>query len=84
MKNFSELLATELKLNVIVNDTATTADLHDHMVYNMNDTVIIDGIEILPQYHYLAVNGTLTINEPFYNWYHRILGQGWLLTPHQG
>jgi hypothetical protein len=82
MKNFSELLATDLKLNVVVNGQVTDANLHDPLIFNADDTVIIDGIEILPQYHYLARNGVLTIAEPFYNWYHRVSDQGWLLTPH--
>ena len=84
MKNFSELLATELKLNVVVNGVATTANLHDRMIFNADDIVAVDTIEVLPQYRYLVTDGQLTINEPFYNWYHRISGQGWLLTPHQG
>ena len=84
MNNFSELLATELKLNVVVNGLATDANLHDNLIFDAYDTVTIDGIEVLPRYHYLINNGTLTIAEPFYNWYHRVSGQGWLLTPCQG
>ena len=49
--------------------------------FNANDTVTVDGTEILPKYQYLAVDGKLTITEPFYRWYHRVSGQGWLLTP---
>lgn len=32
--------------------------------------------------HYLGFNGkwTLTIDRPFYQWLHRVSGQGWLLT----
>jgi len=45
------------------------------------DTVTVDGVEILPRYQYLVVDGRLTITEPFYQWYHRASGQGWLLTP---
>jgi hypothetical protein len=45
------------------------------------DTVIVDGVEILPRYQYLAVDGRLTITEPFYQWYHQVSGQGWLLKP---
>jgi hypothetical protein len=82
MKNFSELLATDLKLDVVVNGTATAVDLHYNLIFDANDTVIVDGVEILPRYNYLTANGTLTIDEPFYHWYHRISGQGWLLTPH--
>ena len=81
MKNFSELLATELKLHVVVNGTATVVDLHDHLIFNVNDTVVIDGVEILPRYQYLANDKKLIIPEPFYNWHHRASGQGWLLEP---
>ena len=51
----------------------------------------IDGLEILPRYrhvaspptHYIDKLGTwnLTIPIPFYQWYHDISGQGWILTP---
>jgi hypothetical protein len=82
MKNFSELLAIDLKLDVVVNGTVLSADLHEELIFDSNDTVMIDGIEILPKYQYLAHNGKLTISEPFYRWYHRLSGQGWLLTPY--
>ena len=84
MKNFSELLATELMLDVVVNGIETQANLHDHMIFDANHTVTVDGVEVLPQYCYLANKGKLIIAEPFYNWYHRVSGQGWLLTPNQG
>jgi hypothetical protein len=82
MKNFLELLATDLKLDIVVNGTVISAGLHEVLIFDTNDTVIIDNIEILPKYQYLADNGKLTISEPFYCWYHRLSGQGWLLTPH--
>jgi len=49
--------------------------------FSANDIVTVDGAEILPKYQHLAVGGKLTIPEPFYRWYHRVSGQGWLLTP---
>ncbi len=49
--------------------------------FDASATVIIDGIEILPKYRHRAINGKLTITEPFYRWYHQVSGQGWLLTP---
>ena len=82
MKNFLELLATDLKLNVVVNGKAMTANLHDPLIFDADDTVTVDGVDILPKYVYLAINDTLAINEPFYRWYHRVSVQGWLLTPH--
>ena len=81
MKNFSELLATDLCLDVVVNGAQLSAGLHDCLSFNATDTVTIDGIEVLPKYSYLVDNGVLTIPEPFYRWYHRVSGQGWLLEP---
>ena len=82
MKNFSELLATDLKLTVVVNGKAMTANLHDPLIFNADDIVTVDDVDILPKYLYLVTNRKLTISEPFYRWYHRVSDQGWLLTPH--
>ena len=82
MKNFSELLATDLKLTVVVNGKTTDANLHDLLIFDADDTVTIDDGDILPGYRYLAINGKLNISEPFYCWYHQVSAQGWLLTPH--
>jgi len=81
MKNFLDLLATELTLNVCVNGQSRAVELHDWLSLDATDTVTVDGIEILPTYSYLATNGKLVIDEPFYRWYHRVSGQGWLLVP---
>lgn len=81
MKTFLDLLATELHLDVNVNGNATYVNLLAHLSFSADDHVTIDGIEILPKYLYLAENRVLEIPEPFYRWYHRISGQGWLLTP---
>jgi len=81
MKNFSELLATKLELTVAVNGVEHAASLHDTLAFSTDDMVVIDGIEILPKYSYMAVDGKLIISEPFYRWYHRASGQGWLLEP---
>lgn len=81
MKNFSELLDTKLHLDVVINNAELSVGLNDHLVFKAADVVIIDGIEILPRYRYLTANDQLTIAEPFYCWYHRVSGQGWLLTP---
>lgn len=82
MKNFSELLATDLKLNVVVNGQAADANLHDRLIFDANDIVTVDSIDVLPRYSYLVINGQLIIDEPFYRWYHRVSEQGWLLTLH--
>jgi hypothetical protein len=81
MKNFLDLLATELQLTVSVNNNISTAGLHDQLSFSASDTVTIDGIEILPKYSYHAHDNVLHITEPFYCWLHRVSGQGWLLTP---
>lgn len=81
MKNFSELLATDLQLEISVDGETLTAGLHDFLVFDTRHTVVVDGVEVLPKYNYLADNGMLTIAEPFYCWYHRVSGQGWLLKP---
>jgi hypothetical protein len=81
MKNFSDLLATDLWLTVCVNQQCHSASLHAKMDFNACDTVSIDGIEVLPWYQHLAVDGRLTIPVPFYQWYHEVSGQGWLLKP---
>ena len=84
MKNFSELLDTELYLDVVADGQATKHNLHDHLVFDADQTVTVDGVEILPRYRYLAINGKLHIESPFYMWYHQVSGQGWLLIPNQG
>jgi hypothetical protein len=81
MKNFSELLATKLELTVVVNGEQQSAGLHDCLTFGVDDIVTVDGIEILPRYRHLADLGVLSISEPFYCWYHRVSGQGWLLKP---
>ena len=81
MKNFSDLLATEQHLAVSINNTTYSVGWAMPLEFSTNDQVTVDGDEILPKYRHLAVNGKLTIPEPFYRWYHRVSGQGWLLTP---
>jgi hypothetical protein len=81
MKNFLDLLDTEQHLTVSINNTVIACGLHDHLVFNVNDAVTVDSIEILPKYQYLTIDGKLTISEPFYRWYHQVSGQGWLLMP---
>jgi glutaredoxin 2 len=81
MKNFSDLLATDQHLAVCVNNTVQSVGWSILMEFDANDCVTVDDVEILPKYRHLAVNGRLTIPEPFYRWYHRVSGQGWLLTP---
>ena len=82
MNTFSDLLATEFYLDIKVNGNSVRADIRGCLEFNAEDNVTIDGFEILPRYQYLAQDNVLKINEPFYCWYHRASGQGWLLKPY--
>jgi len=81
MKNFSDLLATEQHLAVSLNNTTYSVGWAMPLEFGANDCVTVDGIDILPKYRHLAVDGKLTISKPFYQWYHQVSGQGWLLMP---
>jgi hypothetical protein len=81
MKNFLELLATDLKLDVAVNGNRYKTGLHTSMTFDVNDLVFVDGIEVLPRYQYLAKDKVLQISQPFYQWHHTASQQGWLLKP---
>ena len=81
MKNFSDLLATNAELAVLIDGVETKFNLFDTIVLDANKPAIVNGIEILPKYSYLAQDGVLTIPAPFYSWYHEVSGQGWLLNP---
>ena len=50
---------------------------YNHLIDYQNDH------NINTKTNYLGYNGkwTLDIDRPFYQWYHQISGQGWLLTP---
>lgn len=81
MKNFSDLLATDLTLEVCVDGVTTQWPLCAAMQFGIDHTVTVDGIEVLPRYSYLADNSQLHISIPFYQWYHAVSDQGWLLKP---
>jgi hypothetical protein len=81
MKNFSELLDTELYLEVQCNGQIEFVPLLSPLQFLANATVVIDGIEVLPKFWHLTDQGMLTIDQPFYQWYHHASKQGWLLTP---
>lgn len=81
MNNFSELLAIDLSLTVTVNGQTQVRPLLEPMEFKCTDIVEIDGIAVLPRYRHLAQHGKLVIDRPFYQWYHQVSGQGWLLQP---
>jgi len=84
MNKFLELLDTDLKLTVVINNQEQMMDLHASLEFDADHVVTVDGIDVLPRYRYLSHNGVLTISESFYRWYHQVAGHGWLLTPRQG
>ena len=81
MKTFSDLLATNLKLSVVVDDQEFFVGLHERLKFYADKHVVIDGIEVLPKFWHLSQDGVLLIDEPFYCWYHRATNQGWFLEP---
>lgn len=81
MKNFSDLLATDLTLEVCVDGVATQRPLSAPLQFHVDQTVTVDGMPVLPKYSYLAVDSQLNIDIPFYQWYHVVTDQGWLLKP---
>jgi len=81
MNNYLDLLATKPMLKISVNGCVTEHDLQQPLIFDINDTVTVDDIEILPYYRHMFSGKYLEINEPFYCWYHAISGQGWLLNP---
>jgi hypothetical protein len=81
MKTFLDLLATKQQLEIQVNGVKSSKDLLDDLEFRVDDQVQVDGIEVLPKYHYLSKDGVLGIPGPFYGWLHTASGQGWLLKP---
>ena len=81
IKNFLNLLGTDLELTVSVNHVSYQAGLLAPLVFDAGDIVTVDGIEVLPKFVSLSQGGKLYIDEPFYCWYHQVSGQGWLLKP---
>lgn len=81
MKNFLDLLATDLHITVVVDGASQQVALRTPLEFDIASCVTIDGYEVLPKYRHLSVNKKLVISIPFYQWLHHASGQGWLLTP---
>lgn len=81
MKTFSDLLATNGYLTVVADGNTTVYGLFDIISLDASLPTTINNYEILPKYQHLAQDGQLTIPAPFYSWYHKVAGQGWLLCP---
>lgn len=81
MNNFYDLQDIDLLLEVSINGVIQHIPLLDILCFLACDQVTVDGIAILPAYSFLATDGCLKIDKPFYQWYHSVSGQGWLLIP---
>ena len=81
-------LDTEYKLGLFstINLRCTVFDVNAGAVEI--DMLSVNGTEVLPRYQHLANPGTawidkpgtweFKIDQPFYPWFHRISGQGWI------
>lgn len=89
MKNFSDLLAIDHWLDVLVTSHQGTVRLRWPLLVNLDlacqdpTSVMIDGMDITNfGYHHDGM-WRISLHEPFYRWRHRVTGQGWLLEPVQ-
>lgn len=87
MKNFSDLLAIDSYIDIeICTDKGITRYQWDLLkpltIISYNPlSVLVDGIEILEFGYVQNGNWRVRHDEPFYRWWHRATGQGWLLEP---
>lgn len=79
MKNkiYSNLAETAVIVNSIEIDDINIIPTFNHLIEYQNDKKLPITTE------YIGYNGcwTLDINEPFYNWYHKVSSQGILIKP---
>ena len=76
--------------NILINNRATCdalvpimSDIVITPVAAGIDGVIIDGIDITDHvFDLLSAHHVIHIPGPFYHWWHRVSGQGWLLHPY--
>jgi hypothetical protein len=88
MKNFSELLATELLINV---ETVVDHNVSQYCVPLLDPVKIqihgnltsfkIDNFDVMPFTWCQNNTWYFELDQPFYQWRHNITGQGWLLQP---
>ncbi len=88
MKNFSELLATELLIDI---ETAVDGKTHRRTVPLLEiikleipgnlTKLAIDGFDAMPYTQCQDGIYYFEIDQPFYQWRHTVTGQGWLLKP---
>ena len=62
--------------SIVVDQIDITEHCYENIVYDNDQNQSIQSM-------YLGFNGTwiMEISEPFYRWWHRVSGQGWLLEP---
>lgn len=76
-KKYDQNLETALIIDELTIDGMEIIPNYVHLATYHNER----GLELFT--NYLGFNGSwvLDINEPFYQWRHRVTGQGWLLEP---
>ena len=87
MKNFSDLLATSSKLDVSI----VSQDGHEMISWPLlqpldlavtkAQSVQVDGMELISFGYWQDNQWILRHDRPFYQWRHKVTGQGWLLDP---
>lgn len=94
--NYTRLLKDKNFVTVdLLSPIKLTVDLldFDEGLSGIEISLSINGLEVLPKYQHLSSNSKSYIDQlglwefnipgPFYMWYHKISGQGWLLNPTQ-
>jgi len=76
-KQYSELHETGIAIELLQIDQINLAPNYSQQISYVNDQ------QQPIQAFYLGYNGIwrFNIDEPFYRWWHRVSGQGWLLEP---
>jgi len=88
MKNFLDLLATDLTIDIVVvaNDqidqysVPLLEPIKIAVAGNLTE-LTIDGFDAIPFAWHQDNVWHFEIDQPFYQWRHQITGQGWLLRP---
>lgn len=87
MNNFSDLLVTDIWIDIRISSAAGEILLRWPLLVNLDiacrdpQSVQIDGMEVIDFGYDHDGLWRITLHEPFYRWRHRITGQGWLLEP---
>ena len=82
----ADQVSGKIFINDVERDDAllvVTADISILAIGAWIDLVEVDGVDITDHvYDQLVYNQSIHIPGPFYHWWHRVSGQGWLLHPY--